>query len=200
MKRINTVWVVPLWLMAAALTVVIPDRDARAQIEVGPISLSGSAEAGAFVESVPATNVAKYREYSDRAQQIIAPALSLIGWDNDHDRLFADFHAYNLGQTNQMYNLRMGVYGLIEIQAQWLEIPRYLSDDVGAIPFNQNGGSFTLPSHPAPPIPGQAPGQNVGTWVTTRPRIRSRSACSRGSRTCTFAILPTPTGRTPPTS
>ena len=165
MKRIHAALVVLPPLIVVALCVLMPHPDARAQTSVGSVSLSGSAEVGGFVESVPATNVAKYREYSDRAQQIIAPELSLMGWDNNHDRLFGDFHAYNLGQTNQMYNLHAGVYGLLDIQAQWLEIPHYLSDDVGAIPFNQNGGSFTLPSHPAPPTPGEAPGQNVGTWV-----------------------------------
>ncbi len=152
-------------LLTTALAVLGAPPNARAQIDVGPVTVSGSAEAGGFLQPAPDTNVAKYREYSDRAQQIIAPVLSLVGSDKDDDRLFADFHAYNLGQTNQMYNLHAGVYGMLDIQAQWMEIPHYLSDDVRAIPFSQDGGSFTLSSHPAPPSPGQPAGQNVGTWV-----------------------------------
>jgi MtrB/PioB family decaheme-associated outer membrane protein len=156
---------IALVFLSLPLTVLALSRDARAQMDVGPVTISGSTEVGGFVGPAPATNVAKYREYSDRAQQIIAPELSLMGSDKNDDRLFADFHSYNLGQTNEMYNLHAGVYGLIDIQAQWQEIPHYLSDDVGGIAFTQNGGSFTLSSHPAPPTPGQPAGQNVGTWV-----------------------------------
>jgi MtrB/PioB family decaheme-associated outer membrane protein len=165
MKRIDTARVIMPLLIAMTLAGLAPGGDARAQTSLGPVSVAGSAEVGGFVEPVPDTTVAKYREYSDRAQQIIAPELSLIGLDKNDDRAFADFHSYNLGQTNQMYNLHAGVYGLVEIQAQWLEIPHYLSDDVGALPFTQDGGSFTLTSHPAPPTAGQPAGQNVGTWV-----------------------------------
>jgi hypothetical protein len=114
---------IALVFLSFPLAVLALGPDARAHIDVGPVTVTGWAEVGGFVGPAPATNVAKYREYSDRAQQIIAPELSLMGWDKDDDRLFADFHSYNLGQTNEMYNLHAGVYGLIDIQAQWLEIP-----------------------------------------------------------------------------
>ncbi|HTR25752.1 MAG TPA: MtrB/PioB family outer membrane beta-barrel protein [Terriglobales bacterium] len=137
----------------------------NAQMTFGSISVQGDAEVGVFPQPVPNTDVAKYREYSDLAQQVIAPEVRFLIGDNHDDRVFADFRSYNLGQVNQMYNLHAGVYGLLDIQVQYLDIPHYLSDDVGAIAFGQNNSNFTLSSHPAPPTPGQAPGKNIGTWV-----------------------------------
>ena len=124
--------------------------------------MQGSASVGVFPEPVPDTNVAKYRESSDLAQQVIAPELHLLLGDKSDDRVFADFH---LGQNNQMYNLHTGVYGLLDIQIQYLDMPHYLTDDVGSIAFSQNGGDFSLSSHLAPPTGGEPPGKNIGTWV-----------------------------------
>lgn len=140
-------------------------RAARAQTTFGALSVQGSAEVGAYPQPVPDTSVAKYREYSDMAQQVIAPELRLLVGVNGDDRVFADFRSYNLGQKNQLYNLHAGVYGLLDIQAQYLDIPHYLSDDIGAIAFSQNGGNFGLSSHPAPPTAGQPAGKNIGIWV-----------------------------------
>ena len=58
-----------------------------------------------------------------------------------------------------MYNLHTGVYGLLDIQIQYLDMPHYLSDDVGSIAFSQNGGDFSLSSHPAPPTGRRAAGK-----------------------------------------
>ncbi len=146
-------------------SVLVASRDADAQMSLGAVSMQGSASVGVFPEPVPDTNVAKYREYSDLAQQVIAPELHLLLGDKSDDRVFADFRSYNLGQNNQMYNLHTGVYGLLDIQIQYLDMPHYLSDDVGSIAFSQNGGDFSLSSHPAPPTGGEPPGKNIGTWV-----------------------------------
>src|SRR6202167_85332 len=152
-------------LPVLVVSVLVASRDANEQTTLGAVSMQGSAEAGVFPGLVPATNVAKYREYSDLAQQVIAPELHLLLGDKSDDRIFADFKAYNLGQNNQLYNLHTGVYGLLDIQIQYLDMPHYLSDDVGSIAFSQNGGNFSLSSHPAPPTGGEPPGKNIGTWV-----------------------------------
>lgn len=146
-------------------SMLVASRDANAQMTLGAVSMQGSASVGVFPEPVPDTNVAKYREYSDLAQQVVAPELHLLLGDKSDDRVFADFRSYNLGQNNQMYNLHTGVYGLLDIQIQYLDMPHYLSDDVGSIAFSQNGGDFGLSSHPAPPTGGEPPGKNIGTWV-----------------------------------
>ena len=148
---INHALLVSAVLPVLLVSVLVVPRNANAQTTLGTVSMQGSAEVGVFPGSVPATNVAKYREYSDLAQQVIAPELHLLLGDKSDDRIFTDFRAYNLGQNNQMYNLHTGVYGLLDIQIQYLDMPHYLSDDVGSIAFSQNGGDFSLSSHPAPP-------------------------------------------------
>ena len=156
---INHALLVSAVLPVLLVSVLVVPRNANAQTTLGTVSMQGSAEVGVFPGSVPATNVAKYREYSDLAQQVIAPELHLLLGDKSDDRIFTDFRAYNLGQNNQMYNLHTGVYGLLDIQIQYLDMPHYLSDDVGSIAFSQNGGDFSLSSHPAPPTGGPAAGK-----------------------------------------
>jgi hypothetical protein len=90
------------------VSVLVASRDAGAQTTLGAVSMQGSASVGIFPQPVPDTNVAKYREYSDLAQQVIAPELHLLLGDKSDDRVFADFRSYNLGQNNQMYNLHTG--------------------------------------------------------------------------------------------
>jgi hypothetical protein len=134
----------------ALLALVLAPWPAAAQVDIGNYTATGSAEAGAFLEPAPPTNVAKIREYQDLAQQIIAPELKLLVHDNQ-DRVFADFHALNVGQTNELYDLHFGDYGLLDIDAQWQEIPHFLSDNIAQSPYQQNGGNFTLNSIPKPP-------------------------------------------------
>jgi hypothetical protein len=165
MKQHANRQILELLLLVAVLLATFPVQVARAQMTFGSIAIKGSAEAGVFPQPVPDTNVAKYREYSDLAQQVIAPELKVLAGDRQDDRVFANFRSYNLGQSNQMYNLHAGVYGLIDIEAQYFDIPHYLSDDVGATPFRQDQGNFTLNSHPGAPVPGQPAGKNVGSWV-----------------------------------
>src|SRR5262249_43439239 len=137
--------------LAALLLAGVLARPADAQMTFGSLSMYGSAAVGVYPQPVPDTNVAKYREYTDLAQQVIAPELKFLVGDDQDDRIFANFRSYNLGQTNQMYNLHAGVYGLLDIQAQYFDITHYLSDDRGATPYDQYRGHFTLSSHPAPP-------------------------------------------------
>ncbi len=150
--------------------ILISSSGAGAQIEVGPMIATGSFEAGAYPQPVPNTDVAKFQEYRDLAQQIIAPQLQLLLGDKKENYYF-DFNAINTAQKNEMYNLRFGEYGLLDVQAQWMEIPHFFSDDVAQSPYNEVGGDFLLASRPSPPTPGQAPGQNIHAWVdrTARP-------------------------------
>ncbi len=125
----NHALVVSVVLPVLLVSVLAASRDAGAQTTLGAVTMQGSAEVGAYPQPVPDTNVAKYREYSDMAQQVIAPELHLLLGVKSDDRIFANFRSYNLGQTNQMYNLHAGVYGLLDIQVQYLDMPHYLSDE-----------------------------------------------------------------------
>ncbi len=119
-----------------------------AQVDVGPIAAEGTVEAGGITEPVPYNDVARYQEYRDLAQQLIVPQLRLLLGDKEGD-YYARFDAVNASQKNQMYTLRFGEYGKLDVQAQWLEIPHFFSDQVASTPYHESGGDFTLSSKPA---------------------------------------------------
>src|SRR5579872_1331782 len=102
-NSINHGLLVSVLLPGALVFALLDVNSAHAQTTLGQVSVQGTAEVGVYPEPVPDTNVAKYREYSDLAQQIIAPELSFLVGDDKDDRVFADFRSYNLGQKNQMY-------------------------------------------------------------------------------------------------
>src|SRR5262249_5298502 len=61
-------------ILGGALLAALPSI-ARAQMTLGSLSVHGAAAVGVYPQPVPNTNVAKYREYTDLAQQVIAPEL-----------------------------------------------------------------------------------------------------------------------------
>jgi MtrB/PioB family decaheme-associated outer membrane protein len=177
-------------LVIAQFALIVAGGSAGAQVDIADYTATGSAEAGAFLQPVPATNVAKFREYQDLAQQIIAPELKLLLHDKQ-DRVFADFHALNVGQTNELYDLHFGDYGLLDIDAQWQEIPHFLSDDIAQSPYQQNGGVFTLPSIPKAPAAGASPGPNINSWLNSTARPLSLSLLE-GIANLNIRYTPTP--------
>ncbi|HLH78635.1 MAG TPA: MtrB/PioB family outer membrane beta-barrel protein [Candidatus Binataceae bacterium] len=184
----------PKWLSHSLTTALVAlalfPSASQAQLSAGNYTLTGTAEAGAFLNPQPATNVAKYREYQDLAQQIIAPELRFLLHDQEQ-RVFADFHALNVGQTNELYDLHFGSYGLLDIDAQWQEIPRFLSDGVAKSPYEQSSGNFTLPSKPAAPTPNAPQGSNISSWLDSTARPLSLSLLE-GIANLTIRYTPDP--------
>ena len=176
--------------LLALVTLLLSPWSVAAQVNIGNYTASGSAEAGGFLQPVPDTNVARFREYQDLAQQIIAPELKLLLHDNE-DRFFADFHALNVAQTNELYDLHFGDYGSLDIDAQWQEIPHFLSDDIAKSPYEQNGGTFTLPSTPKPPEAGAPPGSNISSWLNSTAHPLSLSLLE-GIANLTIRYTPSP--------
>ena len=139
------------WLFAgygSMVLVLLMLSPVLAQVDVGPITAEGTVEAGGITEPVPYNDVAKYQEYRDLAQQLIVPQLRLLLGDKDGD-YYARFDAVGAAQKNQMYTLRFGEYGKLDVQVQCLEIPHYFSDQVASTPYSESGGDFTLSSKPA---------------------------------------------------
>ena len=130
--------------VALVLSMLSP---ALAQVDLGQYTAQGSVEAGAIPQPVPYDDVAEYQEYRDLAQQFIAPKLQLILGDKA-ENYYVQFDAVNVGQKNQMYSLRFGEYGLLDVQVKFFEIPHFFSDGVASTPYDENGGSFTLSSKP----------------------------------------------------
>ena len=129
--------------MALVLSMLSP---ALAQVDLGQFTADGSVEAGAIPQPVPYNDVAKYQEYRDLAQQFIVPKLQLILGDKA-ENYYVQFDAVNVAQKNQMYSLRFGEYGLLDVQAKFFEIPHDFSN-VASTAYDENGGDFTLSSKP----------------------------------------------------
>jgi MtrB/PioB family decaheme-associated outer membrane protein len=131
--------------VALVLLMVSP---VMAQVDLGQYTAQGSVEAGAIPQPVPYYDAAaKYQEYRDLAQQFIVPHLQLLLGDKA-ENYYVQFDAVNVAQKNQMYSLRFGEYGLLDVQAKFFEIPHFFSDHVASTPYDENGGSFTLSSKP----------------------------------------------------
>jgi MtrB/PioB family decaheme-associated outer membrane protein len=130
--------------MALVLSMLSP---AMAQVDFGQFTAQGSVEAGAIPQPVPYNNVAEYQQYRDLAQQFIVPKLQLILGDKA-EKYYVQFDAVNVAQKNQMYSLRFGEYGLLDVQAKFIEIPHFFSDHVASTAYDENGGNFTLTSKP----------------------------------------------------
>ena len=154
------------WLFAGYGSMVLALSDALARL--GPSrcrTIHGdrarSRRAG-FPSRSPNTDVAKYQEYRDLAQQFIVPEVRLLMGDKDGD-YYARFDAVNASQKNQMFMLRFGEYGKLDVQLQWLEIPHFFSDRVASTPYDENGGNFTLSSTPGFAV--DTSGHNVRDWL-----------------------------------
>lgn len=157
----------PKWLLSGYGSIVLlllVGTSATAQVDVGSWTAEGTVEAGAIPQSVPYNDVAKYQEYRDLAQQFIVPQIRLLMGDKE-ENYYVRFDAVNVSQKNQMYTLRVGDYGKLDIQAQWLEIPHAFSNGVARTPYNESNGDFSLTSIPQKPPP--ANGGNVHNWLNS---------------------------------
>ena len=75
------------------------------------------------------------------------PRLQLLLGDKA-ENYYVQFNAVNVAQKTEMYTLRFGEYGLLDVQMKWFEIPHFFSDGVASTPYDENGGNFTLSSKP----------------------------------------------------
>jgi MtrB/PioB family decaheme-associated outer membrane protein len=157
------------YLWACAAVVLLAASRVCAQVDIGPVTATGSAEVGAYPQPLPYTQVAKFQEYSDFAQQVIAPHLRLLLGGKEQE-YYAKFDLVNVAQKNELYTLRTGKYGVLDIQAQWQEIPHFFSNGVAESPYQRSGGTFSLVNRPSAPTPGQPSGENVRTWVDANAR------------------------------
>ena len=68
----------PKWSLlgySSIALLLLMQTSAAAQVSVGPLTAEGTVEAGAIPQPVPNTDVAKYQEYRDLAQQFIVPQI-----------------------------------------------------------------------------------------------------------------------------
>ncbi len=121
---------------------------ARAQIDVGNYSISGSAEVGGLPRHKNGAD-ARFEEYRDLPESVIVPQLQLmIGGKKDD--FYLNFDSSKPGLDDQNYMLRFGRYGLLDVEFEWDQIPHLFSRGIARTPYSkESNGIFTLSSKPA---------------------------------------------------
>ena len=143
-----------LYLFATSLT--------WAQVDVGDLTISGSAEVGGLPRTLKGDK-AWFEQYRDIPESVIVPQLQLLIGGKKED-YYLNFNATELGRNDQSYSLRVGRYGLVDLEFVWEEIPHIFSLGVARTPYGRDGGggTFTLPSKPT-----TTGGTDVRDWVNT---------------------------------
>jgi MtrB/PioB family decaheme-associated outer membrane protein len=136
----------------------------RAEIDAGDYVISGSAEIGGLAGHRSGSE-AKYDEYRQAGpNKWIVPELQFFLGGKKED-IFVDFDATKAGYRDQNFKLRFGRYGLVDIEAEWDQIPHLFSEGVARTPYSRDGGTFTLSSKPA-----STAGTDVRDWVNANAR------------------------------
>lgn len=144
---------------------------ADAQIDVGDFTISGSAEAGPLFGKQRGKD-ARFEEYRDLSHTLpVLSDLELI-LDSKKNDYYAEFEMAKPGFEDQEYRLRVGRYGLLDLEFQWTQFPHLFSADTARTPFTRDGGggTFTLSSKPATASAANFTSSNCGTnplcgWV-----------------------------------
>ena len=141
-----------LYLFAISLT--------WAQVDVGDLTISGSAEVGGLPRTFKGDK-AWFEQYRDIPESVIVPQLQLLIGGKKED-YYLNFNAVEVGRHDQGYNLRVGRYGLVDMEFSWDQIPHIFSLDTARTPYGRpgGGGTFTLPSKPT-----TTAGTDVRDWV-----------------------------------
>ena len=123
---------------------------AQAQIEVGDFTIRGQAEIGGMPRHFNGDR-AKFEEYRDIPESVIVPQLELFIDSKKQDYYF-QFDSYKVGLNDQNYRLRVGRYGLLDVELEWDQIPHVFNVDTARTPYlrSNDGGTLTLPSRPSP--------------------------------------------------
>jgi MtrB/PioB family decaheme-associated outer membrane protein len=120
-----------------------------AQIDVGDYTISGEAEVGGLPRGFSGSK-AKFEEYRDIPETVIVPQLQLLIGGKKEDFYFS-FDSTETGRNDQMYKLRAGRYGLLDLEFQWDQIPHLFSQGIARTPYAESTGHttfFTLSSKP----------------------------------------------------
>ena len=142
--------------------VLLAACSAWAQWEVGNYTLTGEAEVGALPRSFSG-HKAKFEEYRDVPETVVVPELKLRMESKKND-WYLNLDAIKVGRNDQNYRLRVGRYGLLDIEFEWDQIPHRFNTDTAATPYSSRDGTFSLSSKPTDS--GDCPNDGtVSGWV-----------------------------------
>ncbi|MGE5304169.1 MAG: MtrB/PioB family outer membrane beta-barrel protein [Alphaproteobacteria bacterium] len=143
-----------------------------AQIDVGNFTISGAGEIGGLPRSLTG-NKANFEEYRDIPETVIVPELQLIIGGKKED-YYLNFDAGKVGREDQNYSLRVGRYGLLDIQFEYEGIPHRFNVDNARTPYYPHGDYFALPSRPVFPFTGN----NGGNPCLPPPAVNTNNVCN----------------------
>lgn len=133
----------------------------QAQVEVGDFTIRGQGEFGGLPRHFNGDR-AKFGEYRDIPESVIVPQLDLFIDSKKQDYYF-EFDSSKLGRDDQNYRLRLGRYGLVDVEFEWDQIPHLFNIDTARTPYSMNNGVYTLGTKPIAPL--TAGGTEVRNWV-----------------------------------
>ena len=138
------------------------------QVEIGDFTASGSASVGGLPRSISGSKD-KFDEYRDVPDTVIVPEIEL-NIDSKKNDYYLEYDSTKLGRDDQNYRLRLGKYGLWDMQFEWDQIPHLFNLDTAGTPYARNSGTFTLSSKPtnvAQPNPVTCANSAVCQWVNS---------------------------------
>src|SRR3990172_6751697 len=118
----------------------------RAELDVGNYTISGEAEVGGLPRSFSGQR-SKFEEYRDLPESVIVPSLELKV-DSKKNDYYLEYDATKVGLDDQNFRLRLGRYGLLDVEFEWDQVPHLFNVDTAATPFATRDGTFTLSSKP----------------------------------------------------
>jgi len=136
----------------------------QAELDVGNYTISGSAEVGGLPQN-HVGHKAKFEEYRDLPESVIVPSLELKV-DSKKNDYYLEWEATKPGRDDQNFRMRLGKYGLLDVEVEWDQIPHFFNGDTAATPFVSHDGIFSLRSKRN--AAGNCPSDGtVRGWVNT---------------------------------
>src|SRR3990172_12107039 len=139
-KRIDIISIISVAFILSFASV------AWAELDVGNYTIRGEAEVGGLPRSFTGQK-SKFEEYRDLPESVIVPSLEL-SIDSKKNDYYLEYDATKVGRDDQNFRLRLGRYGLLDVEFEWDQIPHLFNVDTAATPFATRDGTFTLSSKP----------------------------------------------------
>ncbi len=138
----------------------------QAELDVGNYTISGSAEVGGLPRGFSGSEGrAKFEEYRDLPESVIVPSLELKV-DSKKNDYYLEWDATKPSRDDQNFRMRLGKYGLLDVEVEWDQIPHFFNGDTAATPFARHDGTFSLLSKRN--AAGNCPSDGtVRGWVNT---------------------------------
>lgn len=148
-----------LWSLTASLAFfLLPVTPSWSQVDIGNFTVTGEAEVSGMPRRKEGQD-SKFQEYRDLPESVIVPQLQFFIGGKRED-LYLEFDSSKLGLDDQNYRLRVGRYGLLDMEFEWDQIPHLFSHNSARTPYARSDGVYTLPTKPA-----STAGSAVRDWV-----------------------------------